>query len=61
MFIFKENHELKNYIIEEMLKVGILASNIVYVSISHTNKILNIYFKELEKFSLICPLSLQMI
>ena len=31
------------------LKAGILASNIVYVSISHTNKVLNIYFKELEK------------
>ena len=50
MFIFKENHELKkSYIIEEMLKAGILASNMVYVSISHTNKVLNIYFKELEK------------
>ena len=50
IFIFKENHELKKkYITEEMLKVGILASNIVFVSIFHTDKILNTYFKELEK------------
>ena len=50
IFIFKENHELKkNYITEKMLKIGILASNIVFVSIFHTDKILNIYFRELEK------------
>ena len=39
----------KKYITNEMLKEGILASNIIYVSISHTNKVLNYYFKKLDK------------
>lgn len=33
----------------EFLKNKILASNIIYVSISHTDKILKIYFEKLEK------------
>ena len=50
IFIFKTNHEMKKkYITNEMLKEGILASNIIYVSISHTNKVLNYYFKKLDK------------
>ena len=51
IFLFKTNHEIKKkFIINEMLKEGILASNIIYVSISHTDEILKYYFRKLEKF-----------
>ncbi len=50
IFLFKTNHEIKKkFIINEMLKEGILASNIIYVSISHTDEILKYYFRKLEK------------
>ena len=50
IFLFKTNHEIKKkYITNEMLKKGILASNIIYVSIFHTDKILNHYFQKLDK------------
>ena len=50
IFLFKTNHEIKKkFIINEMLKEGILASNIIYVSISHTDEILKYYFCKLEK------------
>ena len=50
VFIFKNNHDIKrSFLILEMLKNNILASNIIYISISHTDKILKIYFKQLEK------------
>jgi glutamate-1-semialdehyde 2,1-aminomutase len=50
IFIFKKNHNIrKKYITNEMLKEGILASNIIYVSIFHNDKILNYYFQKLEK------------
>ena len=50
IFLFKTNHEIKKkFIINEMLKEGILASNIIYVSISHTDKILKYYFRKLDK------------
>ena len=39
----------KKFIINEMLKEGVLASNIIYVSISHTDEILRYYFRKLEK------------
>ena len=50
IFLFKTNHEIKKkFIINEMLKEGILASNIIYVSISHTDEILKYYFRKLDK------------
>ena len=49
-FTFNENHQYnKTFLTQEMLKKGYLASNIIYVSIAHTNKILNKYFVELDK------------
>ncbi len=49
-FQILDNNENKivTYITQEMLKRGFLASNSVYVSISHNKKILNNYFKNLE-------------
>ncbi len=38
----------KTYITQEMLKKGILATTTIYVSTSHTDKVLNIYFKNLK-------------
>jgi glutamate-1-semialdehyde 2,1-aminomutase len=49
------NFKLKNFlkyktlITQEMLKKGFLASNIIYSSISHSKKILEKYFYELDK------------
>ena len=49
-FQFKTNHQIKKtYFTQEMLKKGFLASNIIYVSLAHKNKILEKYFHELEK------------
>jgi glutamate-1-semialdehyde 2,1-aminomutase len=49
-FQFKTNHQIKKtYFTQEMLKKGFLASNIIYVSLAHKNKILEKYFSELEK------------
>jgi len=49
VLIFKKDHNLKkSFLTQEMLKVGILASNIVYVSICHNDKILKKYSKNLE-------------
>ena len=50
-FNFKHNDNLKikTFINQEMLKRGFLASNSVYLSTSHTNKILKNYFKNLEQ------------
>tara|TARA_B100000963_G_scaffold233086_2_gene203575 strand:- start:1880 stop:3178 length:1299 start_codon:yes stop_codon:yes gene_type:complete len=50
IFTFGENHNLKKtFLTNEFLKNKILASNIIYVSISHTDKILKIYFEKLEE------------
>ena len=50
IFVFKKNHDLKRkFFILEMLKNNILASNIIYLSICHNDKILKVYFKHLEK------------
>ena len=59
IFSFKKFHNLrKTYLTQEMLKKGIIASNIIYVSISHNNKILKIYFKNLKNiFKTISTLS----
>jgi len=48
-FTSKNNQNYKTLITQEMLKQGFLASNTVYVSISHTRKIIDRYFHELEK------------
>ena len=44
-----DNVKLKKIISEEMLKKNFLATNAIYVSVCHTNKIINKYFDELEK------------
>ena len=50
----KRNLIYKTILIQEMLKKKILVSNLVFVSIVHTNKILRIYAKALDKaFSII--------
>ena len=50
-FKFKSNHHnlLKTFLTQEMLNKKFLATNAIYVSISHTDIILNKYFNELEK------------
>ena len=50
-FQFKsQHHEIyKNFITQEMLKKGFLANNIVYSSISHSDKILKKYFEYFEE------------
>lgn len=50
-FQIKSNNFLKykTYITQEMLKNGFLATNTIYVSTEHSNKILNRYFKILDK------------
>ena len=49
-FIFLQDHEKKKtFITKELLKKNILAGNSFYISISHTQKILNTYFNEFEK------------
>ena len=44
---YKDN--IKTYITQEMLKRGILASNVVYTSITHDKSILQKYFSALNK------------
>ena len=48
-FIHKDSNLLKTIFTFEMLKRGFLASTAVYLSIAHTNKILNKYFKNVEQ------------
>jgi len=53
-FESNKNISYKTLITQEMLKVGILASNAVYVCTEHSSAILDKYFFELDKvFSLI--------
>ena len=54
-FIFKKNHMIyKSFITQEMLKKNILATNTIYVSMSHNKSNLKKYFKYLDKiFSII--------
>jgi glutamate-1-semialdehyde aminotransferase len=47
-FLSKHNIYYKTYIAQEMLKKGYLASNIMYVTIYHTEFIVNRYLKKLE-------------
>ncbi len=39
---------LKTFLSQEFLKQGILGSNVIYVSVTHTQKILNKYYKVIE-------------
>ena len=49
-FAFKKEDNLKKtYLTQQMLKRGYIASNIVYVSISHNDTILKKYFKNLRE------------
>ena len=47
-FKSKSHYEYKTYISQEMLKKSMLASNVVYCSIAHKEKLLNKYFEILE-------------
>ena len=42
------SQEIKTFISQEMLKRGVLAANSIYVSIAHTDEVLNRYFHELD-------------
>ena len=44
----KNSNAYKTYITQEMLKSNILASNLVYVSTAHSEKILQIYLNKLK-------------
>jgi len=50
-FTFNSDNNLayKTYITQEMLKKGYLVGNSIYVSIAHTNEILDGYFYELDR------------
>ena len=49
-FKFKKSNQIyKTYFTQQMLKKKILASNIIYVSSAHESKILNEYYKHLDK------------
>ncbi len=43
-----DHHKYKNYLTQEMLKTKILASNTVYLSVTHNQIILKNYFKKLN-------------
>ncbi len=47
-FISSNNLVYKTFITQEMLKKGFLASNLTYVSIEHTNKVINRYISNLD-------------
>ena len=51
VFRFKNGNHLKfkTYITQEMLKKGYLASNAIYVSVAHSEKILKKYLSDFEK------------
>lgn len=44
-----DDTDLKKYLSTEMLKKNILASNVIYLSIVHTEKLLGKYFEQLDK------------
>jgi len=48
-FDSEKNLAYKTYITQEMLKKGLLAGNSIYVSICHTQDILENYFEQLDK------------
>jgi glutamate-1-semialdehyde 2,1-aminomutase len=48
-FSSKDNLKYKSFITQEMLKLNILASNVIYISVKHSTKNFNEYFSNLEK------------
>ena len=48
-FESKNSQEYKTYITQEMLKSNILASNSIYSSISHTEKVFQFYYEKIDK------------
>jgi len=48
-FSSKDNLKYKSFITQEMLKLNILASNVIYISVKHSTKNFNDYFSNLEK------------
>ncbi|MCW7482146.1 aminotransferase class III-fold pyridoxal phosphate-dependent enzyme [Leptospira kanakyensis] len=42
------NNKAKTFITQEMLKRGILATNLIYTCIEHSDEVIDIYFNELE-------------
>ena len=49
-FTFNSNHQiLKTYLTQEMLKKNFLATNIVYVSTTHSSRLIDKYLREFEK------------
>ena len=52
--ISKYSNIYKTFITQEMLKRGVMASNLVYVSIAHEKKYLNEYYEKIDElFSII--------
>ncbi len=51
-FCSKKNEQLKNFVCSELLKNGFLGKNVIYVSITHSEKILKKYFNKLDKIFL---------
>ena len=47
-FISKKNVAYKTFITQEMLKKKYLASNLIYLSIYHTKKIIDKHMKDLD-------------
>lgn len=43
------DEDLKKYLASEMLKHNILASNVIYLSVAHNEKLLEKYFKHLDR------------
>ena len=48
-FNYKNNLAYKTFLTQEMLKFGYLASDVVYLNIFHTKKIIDSYLKHLDK------------
>ncbi len=48
-FNSKNNLAYKNYITQEMLKSKILATNLIYINVFHTKKMIDLYIKKLDK------------
>ena len=48
-FNYKNHLAYKTFLTQEMLKFGYLASDVVYLNIFHTKKIIDSYLKHLDK------------
>ena len=47
-FKSKNNHYLRNFLTQEMLKKNILATNLIFLNICHSKKVIDRYIKELD-------------